>query len=70
MRIGGTKVRVLTAILSGYCNTSQDVADETGLTVKACSKCIHALVGDGAVTWTDRFIPIRNYRLRVFEVAA
>jgi hypothetical protein len=69
MRTRGIQQQVLDAILSGFCNTWQDVADETGLSVARCSKCISALVVDGALRWTDRFIPVRNYKLRIFEVA-
>lgn len=70
MRTRGIRPQVIGAALSGFCNTSQDVADETGLSVARCSKCISALVADGVLTWTDRVIAVRNYKLRVFEVAA
>lgn len=67
-RVRGIKPQVVDAVLSGFCNTSQDVADETGLSVARCSKCISALVDAGALKWTDRFIPASNSKFRIFEV--
>ena len=66
----GVRPKVLAAIMSGYCNTSQDVAEETGLSAARCSSCINKLIGDGIIRWTDRVIRVRNYKLRIFEVVA
>lgn len=69
-KLQGVRPRVLTAIMSGYCNTSHDVAEETGLSTGRCSSCMNKLISDGIILWTDRFIRIRNFKVRVFEVAA
>lgn len=72
MRQRGIKPIVVQAILSGYCNTSRDVADETGLSVKRCSACIHALVDIGVIRRTERALPRsgKGGKFLVFEVAA
>lgn len=69
------KARVLRAVLSGYCNTSLDVADETGIPVNVCSSYIGAFARKGIVRKTDRRLPNSNpvnrgRQLRVFEVVA
>lgn len=71
MRTRGKRQRVVSAIMSGFCNTSHDVAEETGLTVHESSKVVSALLDAGVLRDTGRRIPInsRNHKLIVFEVA-
>lgn len=71
MRVRGKRERVISAVLSGYCNTSQDVAEETGLSVREASKVVSNLVGDGVLRDTGRRLPASrpNRFFRVFEVA-
>jgi hypothetical protein len=71
----GKKARVRAAVLSGYCNTTLDVADETGLAVEECSSYVAALRREGLVRWTDRRLPNKSpigagRKLYVFEVVA
>ncbi len=72
----GTKREVLKALPSGYCNTSQDVADEIGgITASVASSYIGALVRQRAVriNRTGRWMPnARGWgaRLKVFEVCS
>ncbi|MDI3563528.1 hypothetical protein [Bradyrhizobium sp. Arg816] len=70
MRIRGKRQRVITAVMSGLCNTSHDVADETGLTVRECSKVVSALLGDGVLRDTGRRVLVgsQNRAMTVFEV--
>jgi len=67
-RTRGLRPKVVKAVLSGFCNTSLDVADEIGLPPKKCSTCVSDLARDGIVRWTNRYIPVRNFKYRVFEV--
>lgn len=67
------KSRALKAIRSGYCSTSQDVADETGISVNQCSSYVSAFARKGIVRKTERRIPNgnadgRGRMFRVFEV--
>jgi hypothetical protein len=69
----GTKGKVLKVLRSGYCNTSQDVADEIGITATRASAYISALVRQRriCIKRTGRWLPnVRGWgrRLRVFEV--
>lgn len=69
----GKKAVVRAAALSGYCNNSLDVADETGLTVKECSSYLAALIRKGELKRSDRRLPNasvdgRGRKLFVFEV--
>ena len=72
----GTKRKVLNALRSGYCNTSQDVADEVGgLKANEASAYIGALVRQRRIRIkkTGRWMPnTRGWgrRLKVFEVVA
>lgn len=71
----GKKAKVRAAVLSGFCNTSLDVADETGLTVLECSSYVAALRREGIVRWTDRRMANKSpigagRKLYVFEVVA
>jgi predicted transcriptional regulator len=71
MRQRGIKPKVMGAILTGRCNTSQDVADETGLSVARCSKCISSLADIGILSRTDRILRrSKGGHLRIFEVRA
>lgn len=72
MRTLGKRERVVSAILSGYCNTSRDVADETGLPMHEASKVVSSLIDLGVLRDTGRRIPVayRNRKLTVFEVVA
>lgn len=67
------KTRVLDAVLSGYCNTTLDIAEETGICVNTCSHYIGVFARMGIVRKTDRRLPNSNpinrgRQLRVFEV--
>lgn len=69
----GMKARVLKALRSGYCNTSQDVADELGITVRQVSNYISVFARQGYVRPTRLRMPNvygRGRELRVFEVIA
>ncbi len=72
MKRGDKKAAIVAAIESGFCNTSQDVADETGLPIKVCSGAVHNLVKAGALRHTGRVIrgEYRNRPSKVFEVVA
>jgi predicted transcriptional regulator len=66
------KAKVIDAILSGNCNTSLDVADETGLTVKDCSVVIFNMIEAGVLRYNGRRMrgEYRNHLIKVFEVVA
>jgi hypothetical protein len=67
----GLKARALKAALSGYCNTSQDVADELGVPLRKCQGYVSQFISDGVLRKAHRHIPnIHNKgpRLHVFEV--
>ena len=69
----GLKQRALKAVLSGYCNTSQDVADELGVPVNKCQGYVSQFISAGIIRKTGRHIPnIHNHgpRMYVFEVRA
>lgn len=71
MRVRGKRQRVITAIMSGLCNTSLDVAEETGMPTREASRVVSALLADGVLRDTGRRIPgaRANYRqFTVFEV--
>jgi hypothetical protein len=70
MRVRGKRERVIGAIMTGLCNTSRDVAEETGLTVHESSKVVSALLADGVLRDTGRRMPAayRNCKMIVFEV--
>lgn len=72
MRTRGKRQRVIAAVLSGYCNTSHDVAEETGMSVHESSKVVSALMSAGVLRDTGRRIPVayRNRKMIVFEVVA
>lgn len=72
MRTGGKRERVLAAIQTGRCNTSRDVADETGLPMHEASKVVSSLMELGVLRDTGRRIPVayRNHKLTVFEVVS
>lgn len=72
MRTRGKRQRVISAVLSGYCNTSRDVAEETGLPTHEASKIVSALLADGVLRDTGRRMPIGycNRTMKVFEVVA
>lgn len=68
-----TRAKVLAALKSGYCNTSQDVADEVGITAEQASTHICALTRNRRITIkrTGRRMPNIagiGRELRVFEV--
>jgi len=48
--------RALAAILDG-CNTSADIAEELGVSVKHAAAVINKLRRHGYVRWTGRFVP-------------
>lgn len=71
----GKKALVRAAVMSGFCNTTLDIADETGLTVLECSSYVAALLRNGEVRKTGRRLPNksadgRGRKLHVFEVVA
>ncbi|WGR74310.1 MULTISPECIES: hypothetical protein [unclassified Bradyrhizobium] len=71
----GKKALVRAAALSGYCNTSLDLADETGLSVRECSGYVAALIRQRELRRTTRRLPNssangRGRKLHVFEVNA
>lgn len=71
----GKKAKVRAAVLSGYCNTTLDIADETGLSVNICSGYVAALMRQGELRRTDRRLPNssangKGRKLHVFEVVA
>lgn len=70
MRTRGNRERVVKAIMTGRCNTSRDVADETGMTVRDSSRVVSDLLDDGVLRDTGRRMPIayRNRTMIVFEV--
>lgn len=72
MRARGKQERVIAAIETGRCNTSRDVADETGLLMREASKVVSSLIDLGVLRDTGRRIPVayRNHKLTVFEVVA
>lgn len=68
-----TRAKVLAALKSGYCNTSQDVADEVGITANRASMHISVLASRRAVIIkkTGRRMPNiagTGRELHVFEV--
>lgn len=69
----GFKQRVLEAVLSGYCNTTQDVADELSVPVVKCQSYVSQLISAGVIRKTGRHIPSisgRGPAMYVFEVVA
>lgn len=72
MRVRGKRQLVISAILSGMCNTSRDVAEETGMSTPEVSKVVSALLADGVLRDTGRRMPIGycNRTMTVFEVVA
>lgn len=52
--------KVMEAALSGYCNTTRDIADETGLPVNVVSSYVTMLIDDGVLRRTGRFVPNLN----------
>ncbi len=67
----GFKKRVLEAVLSGYCNTTQDVADELEVPVVKCQSYVSQFISAGIIRKTGRFIPSisgRGPAMYVFEV--
>jgi len=69
----GKKAIVRAAALSGYCNNSLDLADETGLTVQECASYVCALIRKGELKRNGRRLPNqsadgRGRKLFVFEV--
>lgn len=69
----GAKGRVLKAVASGCCNTSQDVSAVTGIEISQASSYLAALARQGLVRRTGREMP--NFSghgrwLQVFEVVA
>jgi len=68
MRPGGYQKRILPVIREGYCNTSRDLSDVTGIPVSKCSGVIYNLARMGIVRQTDRYIYDGRFRMRVFEV--
>jgi hypothetical protein len=67
------KDKVRAAALSGFCNTSLDVADETGLDGNLCSSYLDELMREGLIRKTERRLPNKHPRrfgrqLHVFEV--
>lgn len=49
--------RVMKAALSGFCNTTRDIADETGIPVEIVSGYVSQLVQDGVLRRTGRSVP-------------
>lgn len=70
MRTRGKRQRVISAVMSGHCNTSHDVAAETGLPTREAARVVSALLADGVLRDTGRRMPIgyRNRTMTVFEV--
>jgi alkylated DNA nucleotide flippase Atl1 len=70
MRTRGKRQRVISAVLTGRCNTTYDVAAETGLPARDAGKVVSALLSDGVLRDTGRRMPIgyRNRTMTVFEV--
>lgn len=69
----GAKGEVLKAVQSGFCNTSQDIADVTGIEISQAASYLSALARQGLIRRTDREMP--NFSdhgrwLRVFEVVS
>lgn len=67
----GLKQRALKAVLSGYCNTSRDVADELGVPMNKCQGYVSQFVSAGIIRKTGRHIPSisgRGPAMYVFEV--
>lgn len=69
----GLKRRALEAVLSGYCNTTQDVADELGVPTRKCQGYISLFLRAGVIRKTGRSIPNiygRGPAMYVFEVVS
>jgi len=69
----GVKAQVLKVLLSGYCNTTQDVADELGISNRRASAYVSELAKAGYIRRTGLHMPNvfgRGRELRVFEVVA
>jgi len=69
VRVGGKRARVIAAALAG-CNTSRDIADETGMTLRESSKAVSSLIDLGVLRDTGRRIPgaYPKRKFIVFEV--
>lgn len=70
----GFKKRALETVLSGYCNTTQDVADELDVPVKKVQPLISEFISAGIIRKTGRHLPNispdgRGPKVYVFEVA-
>lgn len=69
----GLKQRALKAVLSGYCNTTRDVADELEVPIGKCQSYVSQFVSAGIIRKTGRHLPNispdgRGPRAFVFEV--
>jgi predicted transcriptional regulator len=71
----GLKQRALKAVLSGYCNTTRDVADELDVPIDKCQPYVSQFINAGIIRKTGRHIPNispdgRGPKNYVFEVVA